>query len=224
MNIKEKIGRRIADIRKRAGLTIKELAQRTADIKPARIGNWEQGTRSPGPLEAKVLAEVLGVTASYLLCLSDDPQRVDSIQARVMPRCIPILTYEQALEPVGKIDELFTNKLESTDDFDRVPIGKNLISQMSDNAFALIVADDSMLPEFARGDVVIADPAAEARPGSYVIAKIHKQNQAIFRKFRQSTEGFDLIPLNSDWAITSVASEKNGSIVATIIEHRRIFR
>ncbi|HEL8420011.1 TPA: helix-turn-helix transcriptional regulator, partial [Legionella pneumophila] len=39
----------------------------------ARIGNWEQGTRSPGPEEALVLSKELVVAASWLLGISNDP-------------------------------------------------------------------------------------------------------------------------------------------------------
>lgn len=221
MNFKEKIGQRIAETRREAGLTIKELAERTSQLKPARIGNWEQGTRSPGPLEAKILAETLGVTASYLLCLSDNPKRTDGTQARIMPRSIPILTYEQALSPHAKAEELFSNQLESRTKFDRVPIGKNLIGTLSEDAFALIVEDHSMRPEFTPGDVLIADPAVAAEPGDYVIAELKSEKSALFRKFRQSNKGFELLPLNADWVSIAIGSENDGHVVATIIEHRR---
>ncbi len=58
--------------RKANGLTIKILAERTG-LGAARIGNWEQGTRSPGPEEAMVLSKELRVAASWLLCLTNDP-------------------------------------------------------------------------------------------------------------------------------------------------------
>ncbi|MDW8961986.1 helix-turn-helix transcriptional regulator [Legionella pneumophila subsp. fraseri] len=71
--MKKIIGGRIAQARKANGLTIKALAERTG-LGAARIGNWEQGTRSPGPEEAKVLSGELQVAASWLLCLTDDPR------------------------------------------------------------------------------------------------------------------------------------------------------
>ncbi|WP_154699594.1 helix-turn-helix domain-containing protein, partial [Legionella pneumophila] len=46
MDIREQIGNRITKARKELGITIKELAERTAELSPARISNWEQGTRS----------------------------------------------------------------------------------------------------------------------------------------------------------------------------------
>ncbi|WP_457604303.1 helix-turn-helix domain-containing protein, partial [Legionella pneumophila] len=73
MDIREQIGNRITKARKELGITIKELAERTAELSPARISNWEQGTRSPGPMEAKLLADQLNVSAAYLLCLTDNP-------------------------------------------------------------------------------------------------------------------------------------------------------
>ncbi|MBY0544733.1 MAG: helix-turn-helix domain-containing protein [Gammaproteobacteria bacterium] len=76
MNInepKKMIGSRIMQSRKVNGLTLKALAERTG-LRATRIGNWEQGTRCPGPAEAKILARELGVAASWLLCLTDDPR------------------------------------------------------------------------------------------------------------------------------------------------------
>ncbi|MBL7479741.1 helix-turn-helix domain-containing protein [Legionella bononiensis] len=73
MNMKKIIGSRITQARKANGLTIKVLAERTG-LGAARIGNWEQGTRSPGPEEAKTLSRELRVAASWLLCLTDNPQ------------------------------------------------------------------------------------------------------------------------------------------------------
>ncbi|HFL2713435.1 TPA: helix-turn-helix domain-containing protein [Legionella pneumophila] len=71
--MKKIIGSRITQARKANGLTIKVLAERTG-LGAARIGNWEQGTRSPGPEEAKVLSKELQVSASWLLGISNDPR------------------------------------------------------------------------------------------------------------------------------------------------------
>ena len=73
MNFKKNIGNRITQARKANGLTIKALAEKTG-LGAARIGNWEQGTRSPGPEEAKILSKELNVAGSWLLCLTDHPR------------------------------------------------------------------------------------------------------------------------------------------------------
>ncbi|HAT1766744.1 helix-turn-helix transcriptional regulator [Legionella pneumophila serogroup 1] len=72
MNMKKIIGNRITLARKANGLTIKELSERSG-LTASRIGNWEQGTRSPGPAEAKILSVILNVAASWMLCLTDNP-------------------------------------------------------------------------------------------------------------------------------------------------------
>lgn len=73
MNMKKMIGSRIAQARKANGLTIKELSEKTG-LSASRIGNWEQGTRSPGPEEAKRLSNELKIAASWILCITDNPQ------------------------------------------------------------------------------------------------------------------------------------------------------
>lgn len=73
MNMKKIIGSRITQARKANGLTIKILAEKTG-LGAARIGNWEQGTRSPGPAEVKLLSKVLNIAGAWLLCLTDDPR------------------------------------------------------------------------------------------------------------------------------------------------------
>lgn len=71
--MKKIIGSRITQARKANGLTVKVLADRTG-LGAARIGNWEQGTRSPGPEEVKILSRELKVAGAWLLCLTDDPR------------------------------------------------------------------------------------------------------------------------------------------------------
>ncbi|RYW88283.1 XRE family transcriptional regulator [Legionella pneumophila] len=73
MNMKKIIGSRITQARKANGLTIKQLAEKTG-LGAARIGNWEQGTRSPGPEEAKLLSKALNIAGSWLLCLTNNPR------------------------------------------------------------------------------------------------------------------------------------------------------
>jgi len=67
------IGSRITQARKANGLTIKALAEKT-NLGVARVGNWEQGTRSPGAAETKLLSDALNVAGAWLLCLTDDPR------------------------------------------------------------------------------------------------------------------------------------------------------
>ncbi len=42
------------------------------------------------------------------------------------------------------------------------------------NAFCLRVRGDSMIPEFADGDIILVDPHRQPKNGSFVIAKLKK--------------------------------------------------
>ncbi len=62
--------------------------------------------------------------------------------------------------------------------------------------FALSVTDDSMLPEFDPGCIIIIDPGGVVRDGAYVLAK-DAANAYIFRRLRIVDKHYYLEPLNS---------------------------
>ena len=124
MDIKEQIGNRITKSRKALGITIKELSARIGALSAARISNWEQGTRSPGPLEAKLLADQLRVSASYLLCLTDNPEGELSLSNGGGTRFIPLLTMKEAstsMQPILNVGDLVIV------DADRIPNPGDLV-------------------------------------------------------------------------------------------------
>ena len=70
MDYKAEIGKRIRAAREKLEISLEELSRRTGGkLSKSRIGNYEQGLRMPGPLEANTLAAALGVDAAYLMCL-----------------------------------------------------------------------------------------------------------------------------------------------------------
>ncbi len=60
--------------------------------------------------------------------------------------------------------------------------------------FALMVLGDSMLPEFAEGEIIIVEPEGLARDGSYVVAD--HDGEPILRQLVRRSEGWWLHPLN----------------------------
>ncbi len=62
--------------------------------------------------------------------------------------------------------------------------------------FALSVTDDSMLPEFDPGCIIIIDPGGVVRDGAYVLAK-DLADEYIFRRLRLVDDHYYLEPLNS---------------------------
>lgn len=75
--------------------------------------------------------------------------------------------------------------------------------------FALMVLGDSMLPEFAEGEVIIVEPEGLARSGAYVIA-VHN-GEHMLRQLRQRDGRWllhALNPLYPDAAIADLSAVK----------------
>ena len=62
--------------------------------------------------------------------------------------------------------------------------------------FALSVTDDSMLPEFDPGCIIIIDPGGIIRDGAFVLAK-DLNDDYIFRRLRITGDNYHLEPLNT---------------------------
>ncbi len=85
MKWKQEIGRRLQSARV-AKLrpdgkkwSLEDLSKATDGLlSKSRISNYEQGVREPGPREASILADVLGVSAAWLLCLEDDMDKEET--------------------------------------------------------------------------------------------------------------------------------------------------
>ncbi|HAT1815645.1 S24 family peptidase [Legionella pneumophila serogroup 1] len=209
MSIKEKIGQRIMIERKAKGLTRKALAELTGELKSSRINNYERGDRTPGPTEIKLLADALEVSASYLMCLTDNREGKIT-KSPGMGALIPILDYRQAIDPVvfiQKIKEDVDTKVEF------IPVGTAVSDSIGKNAFALRIKDESMMPEFRVKDFIIVDPDASPKPGDFVVALIEGDQEVIVRKYKQLSASkevreFELIALNEDWAHIRVGSNE----------------
>lgn len=67
------------------------------------------------------------------------------------------------------------------------------------NAFILRVDGISMEPLFNAGDKVVIDPALEAQPGQYVVAKRLSDHGVTLKQLRQEGSEFYLYALNPNW-------------------------
>jgi|GEM_PF-884587 len=209
MNIKEKIGERIMHARKAKGLTRKALTELTSEWKISRINNYERGDRTPGPTEIKLLADILDVSASYLMCLSDNPEGKITKSFGV-GGLIPILDYKQATDAAVCIQKI---KQDVGTEVEFIPVSAAVSESIGKNAFALLIKDESMMPEFRINDVIIVDPDTCPKPGDFVVALMEGEQEVIVRKYKQlsvskEAKQFELIALNGDWADIRVSSSE----------------
>ncbi|HHW4979471.1 TPA: helix-turn-helix domain-containing protein [Legionella anisa] len=221
LNIKKEIGKRILEARKAKGLTLKALGELAGGLKQTRLTNWEQGVRTPGPEEIKLLAQALDVSPAYLMCLSDEKQFKETINPS---RLIPLLDFQQACEA-----KLYFNAIReqnSISDVTLISVSTALIPELSDEAFALKIADESMTPEIRLNDMLIIDPSLEPKPGDYVSVKIRGKQEIIicqYKKLSYTSSEFELITLNDNWPNIKVEDVGDVIIVGKIVQNIRSY-
>ena len=74
----------------------------------------------------------------------------------------------------------------------------------SQKAFAVRVMDDSMAPEFAKGDLVIVDPSKSPQPGNYVLALIQDTDLPTIKELQLNGDKVLLVPKNERYPIMDV--------------------
>lgn len=85
------------------------------------------------------------------------------------------------------------------------PFGGEASKCAGDEPYALMVLGDSMEPEFEEGDIIVIDPSAPVRDGSYVIA--HHDDDYIFRQLVVRGEKLYITPLNPAYPTHALESE-----------------
>lgn len=227
MDIKTKIGRRIAEARRERGYTLKQLAAKTVDLKSSRISNWEQGTRTPGPNETKQLARALGIAPAYLLCLTDDEAFEIEYTGSMLVPVLPLLTPDQASSR-SKIAKHGAEILKQNNPENLIPVPKSLMQQLNTDAFCLKIPDESMDPRFTVGDLVLINTQFALAPGDYILALIAGQKIPVIRKYREiniDKKGkpvYELVAINDDWPkITIDNNHYKAKILGSVVELRR---
>jgi DNA polymerase V len=88
-------------------------------------------------------------------------------------------------------------------------------------SFALRVLGQSMVPEFAEGEIIIIEPEGLARDGSYVLACV--ADEWIFRQLRQRGDTWVLQALNPAFADVMLddLSAVRGVIIQKALPGRR---
>ncbi|MFO2756760.1 S24 family peptidase [Legionella pneumophila serogroup 1] len=219
LNIKKEIGKRILEARKAKGLTLKTLGELAGGLKQTRLTNWEQGVRTPGPEEIKSLARALDVSPAYLMCLSDEklPKQIKSPS-----QLIPLLDSCQACEAKLHIGAIREQGL--TSDVVFMSVSTVLLIELSQEAFALKMTDDSMIPEIRVNDVLVIDTAILPKPGDYVAVKIGNKPEVIicqYKKLSYTTSKFELLTLNDNWPNINVNEDIQVNIIGKVVQNIR---
>lgn len=221
LNIKKEIGRRILEARKAKDLTLKELGELAGGLKQTRLTNWEQGTRTPGPEEIKQLAGALGVSAAYLMCLTNEMQTPKKSSASVL---VPLLDHQQASNPETYIQAI--KDLDNAGNAFFISVSCELATNLGEYAFAMKMTNDSMTPEIRVNDVQIIEPSKPPAPGDYVAVKIIGKDEVIicqYKKLSYTSSEFELLTLNDNWPNITVDENVQVEIIGTVIQNIRTY-
>lgn len=200
-----------------------ELA-RYCGVSPQAVQKWIAGGSEPRGKNLQLIAEFLGVSEVTLKFgnVSDirearSPYNVQVVHAG--EKKIPLISYVQA----GRMAE-------AVDPYPSGDGSEFLLTdlELGENAFALQIKGDSMLPEFKEGDRIIIDPSIQPQPGDFVVAK-NGHEEATFKKYRtrglneRGNDVFELIPLNEDYP-TMRSDITPLRIIGVMVEHRKYRR
>lgn len=202
---------------RKAQLKLKQIdIVQATGASPATVNKWLNQTNEPSAKYLESLANVLGVSIQWLITgFENDTNNIFYETDKI--RKAPILSLSQAIDfkkfIFSKIDkqefEYFIDKGFSEDVF-----------------WIRMKADNSMLPIFADGDLVLVDSKIEPRTGNCVIALINGDNKATLRKFRicydekAEKEYFQLIAHNDFYP--PIDSRRNKfTILGVTVKHER---
>lgn len=219
LNIKKEIGKRILEARKAKGLTLKALGELAGDLKQTRLTNWEQGTRTPGPEEIKLLAQALDVSPAFLMCLSDE-QHVKKTKSH--SHLIPLLDHHQACDDKSHIEAMGDKS--SANDMVFISVSIALLPELSDGAFALKMANESMMPEIRVNDILVIEPSTSPQPGDFVLVKLADKPETIvcqYKKLSYTSSEFELLTLNDNWPSIKVNDGVEVTVIGVMVQNIR---
>lgn len=180
---------------------------------PQVVKNWEaRGISKNGILLAQ---KKLGVSAIWLETgqgemYSNTPIPFDNnvnLSLKHILRRIPVISWVQAGYWRGI-------EYYSDDDLEYIEITTDI-----KDGFGLRVQGDSMMPEFAQGDIIVVAPHAQPENGSYVV--VVQGNEATFKKLVYDGAKPYFKPLNPQYPM--LESNENTRIVGVVKQKIKLY-
>lgn len=123
---------------------------------------------------------------------------------------VPLLIWEQTIVWPLNQNEILHPELIFTD------------ANVSTNAYALKINDDSMDPVFPKNTFLIADPNKQPKDRSYVIAKLSNLEKPIFRQLLIDAQDRYLKALSPDFdQYKMIYLNNNDNILSTVVQAKR---
>lgn len=171
------------------GIRTTELARRIG-LKQPTVHRIVEGV-SPSPHQSSLvpLSEFFGITVKQLC--GEEPLSWKSYDTWGLHgqdmAMVPVISWEEAIHWPENVNR---ERLRQEPIFMPRPI--------NENAFALVMEDSSMTPQFPRGTVLVIDPARSFKDRSYVLLKMKEHNRVVFRQLLLDARQYYLKCLSPD--------------------------
>lgn len=169
--------------------------------------------KSPNPhiKNLEPLADYFNVTVAQLKGeeeLPDDAVEITLPSRKRKAKSIPVYAWEHVEQrhPANSNESIFVSH------------------QLSDNAFAVAMPDTSMEPLFRKDSILILDPEKPHQDRSFILVKLAKAEQIVFRQLLIDAEHQYLKALSPDFdAFPMRLVDDNDKIIGTLVEARQVF-
>lgn len=207
------VGKRIAEIRKRRGMSQSQLAQKLGMSKQA-ISNYERGIREPDYVTLEAIADVLNVPITDLISNEEKERELNAIYATYKNvQCVPVLGSIPAGIPLAEIEDV--------QGWEEIPADW---TRGGKEYFALHVHGNSMYPRYEDGDIIILRKQDTCESGQDCAVRINGDD-ATFKRVRITERGIILQPINPDFDSymfdNQQIEELPVRIVGVVVELRR---
>lgn len=156
------------------------------------VSEWERNLTTPRVAKARLLARILGLPEIDLTPL-EGLSRPASMPAS------PPLKWEDVPSMLR--------------DLERVAVGER---------YQLSVDDDSMEPDYRRGDAIEIDTTIAPWDGCQVVAAVEASaTRGVLRNYRQRPKGYDLWPSNPDYQTHTLTADESAHVLGVVVFHGR---
>lgn len=187
------LAQRIKQSREKADISQRELAKRSG-LSQQLISKLENGLVE-STTEVFRLAEALRVDPRWLATGKEVAEEANTREGPSITAYVPLISWVAA------------GAWRDVADPYPMGVGEDLVPvtcRVGTNAFALRVQGDSMEPVFPNGSVIIVDPSAEPRHGSYVVVRLDEAEQATFKQLVFDGGTRYLKPLNPRYPLMEI--------------------
>lgn len=150
------MGERIKDLRIKKGLTQEELGKYIG-VQKSAIRKYEKGeVQNLKRNSIEILANLFGVTPSYLICLDDEEKKQPQSAVVFVYGTIPAGVPMECIEDIIDTEEIPIDMLKGGRQY-----------------FGLLIKGNSMSPEYRDGDIIILQKVDDCESGDECVVMVN---------------------------------------------------